>query len=563
MTAIRNICFGLVLLLTPTTWLVAQELSDKERVIFSETYLDACKHRLLGNPEEALSLYRKCLDIDPKNDAVYYDIGQLYRDQSNVEGARYHFELASELNPSNKWYLLDLAKAQSQLGQLKSANNTYEKLRALVPENPEYILNHANLLLHMGKEKNAMKEFEYLESITGPNPDVSMRRYRYYAGQNKMKEAEAELIQLIENFPNEPGFYSLLADLYKAQGAFEKAVNVHRRALVIDPDNPYIQLSLAEFYERNGMEDSAYVYLSRSFKNKGLDIDKKVGLVLGMYEQSQYDALAREKSIELCSLMVEAHPENPKSHSVYADYLYLDGQLEQARIQYYKTTQLDPSKFAVWSQMLLIDSELEDIEAIKSHSAEAITYFPAQPSLYWFKGVAHNQLREFEQAAESLENALLLIIGNPALKVQVLASLGDAQHELGAYQASDSAYSEALKLEPENAYVLNNYSYFLSLRGEHLELAEIMAKQAVDQQPNNASYLDSYGWVLFKMGRLDDAAAQLQKSLENGGMKSAEVLDHYGDVLSAMGKTAEAKEYWKMAIEAGGDKDQLMQKIGE
>ena len=540
-----------------------QSLSDQEQVAFSEAYIDACKQRLLGNPQEALDLYRKCLEIDPKNDAVFYDIGKLYRSQNNMEGVLYHFSKASELDPQNKWYLLDLAKAQTEFGQFKAADKSFQALRNISPQNPEYILNHANLLLNMGKEKKAMKAFDLLESITGPNPDVSMRKYRYYVGQNEMDKAEAELLALIEAFPEEPGFYSLLADLYKAQGAFEKAVDVHRKALRIDPDNPFVQLSLAEFYERNGLEDSAYFYIRKSFVNKGLNIDKKVGLVLGMYEQSQHDPVARSKSIELCSLIVVAHPEEPKSHSVYADFLYLDQQLAKARDSYVKTTELDPSKFAVWSQLLLIDSELEDVEAIKTHSEAAIEYFPAQPSLYWFNGIANNQLGHHDAAAKSLRNALPLIISNPALKVQVLASLGDACHELGEHRSSDSAFTEALKIEPGNAYVLNNYSYFLSLRGEHLELAEIMAKQAVDQQPNNASYLDTYGWVLFKMGRYERAAEQLQKALNNGGMKSAEVLEHYGDVLNVLGKTAEAKEYWKLAIEAGGSSETIESKLGE
>jgi Tfp pilus assembly protein PilF len=52
---------------------------------------------------------------------------------------------------------------------------------------------------------------------------------------------------------------------------------------------------------------------------------------------------------------------------------------------------------------------------------------------------------------------------NNFLRAQFFANMGDIYQTLKKHEASDSAYENALKYNPDNAYALNNYSYYLSL----------------------------------------------------------------------------------------------------
>src|SRR5690606_21935398 len=142
-----------------------------------------------------------------------------------------------------------------------------------------------------------------------------------------------------------------------------------------------------------------------------------------------------------------------------------------------------------------------------------------------------------------------IVVGNPFLSAQLLASLGDAYHELNLHKSSDSAYNESLGFDPTNLYVLNNYSYFLSLRKEQLEKAKKMSSQTVETEPANASYLDTYGWILFQLEEFKEAEKYLKQSLEHGGSNSAEVLEHYGDVLYRLNRLDEAVTFWQSAKE--------------
>jgi len=535
-------------------------LSEPETLVFTQKYINAGKEKILGNNQEAFKLYAECADLDPKNDAVHYEIGRLFLTQNNLVRAGEEFELAAKLDPNNKWYWTPLADVQTSKHEYKNAIKTYDKLRKLEPNDPTYILTQASLLLHTGKTKDAIKAFDDYESLVGLSPEVSLKRYQYFIGGEAYDKAVVEIESLIEAYPNEPQYYSHLADLYKAQGKTQKALEVYAKALKVDPENAYIQLSLAEYFERNGQRDSSFYYLDKAYSNRFLDIDTKIGLLLKMYPEAERSVVVREQTINLCSRLVDAHPDEAKSYSVQGDFFYLDHQLEKARESYYKTIELDPSKYAIWNQLLLIDSELNDETSMLNDSRAAMELFPTQPGVYLFNGIANNQKKNYKEAAKNLKIGSQLIIGNPFLSAQMLASLGDAYHELGKHTSSDSAYNASLKYDSNNLYVLNNYSYFLSLRNVELGRALKMSRKTIAKEPLNASYLDTYGWILYLKGEFNEAEKYLSKSLMNGGEKSAEVLEHYGDVLYRLNRKDEANAYWKKAKEAGGSSEALINK---
>lgn len=537
------------------------ELSNAEQVRLTNKYINADRQRLLGNYQEAFQLYTECLLMDPDNDAAHYEVGKLYQQQKQLNSAEAMFEKASKLDPENKWYKLDLAEVLTDQQKYKESAKVYDDLRKLEPENPQYILMQANLMLYSGDTKKALKSFEDFEKMAGVTREVSLRKFRFFIGIGKYDDAADEMQRLIDTYPNDAQLYSNLADLYKAQGKTQKTLEVYEQALKVDPGNPYIQLSLAEYYDRNSQQKTSMDYLKKAYSNTELDIDTKVGVLLKMYNAAQKDPKVLDQAIDLCQRLVETHPEEAKSFSVYGDFLFLGEQWEDARAEYRKAIELDPSKFALWSQLLLLDSELNDDSATLEDSKAAMELFPAQPSVYLFNGIANNQRKNYEAAAKSLRIGSELVIGNAFLSSQMLASLGDAYHELNKPESSDSAYEAALGFDPDNLYVLNNYSYFLSLRGDKLERALEMSAMTVERAPNNVSYLDTYGWILFKLGRYTEAEEYLKQALDGGGDSSGEVLEHYGDTLFKLGKTNEALTYWNRAKTTGGASADIDKKI--
>ena len=126
-----------------------------------------------------------------------------------------------------------------------------------------------------------------------------------------------------------------------------------------------------------------------------------------------------------------------------------------------------------------------------------------------------------------------------------------------------NAYEQALKYNDKNVPVLNNYSYFLTLRKHDLDKAERMSAQCIKLEPNNPTYLDTYAWVFFMKGNYTLAHIYIRSALEKDTTNSAELVDHYGDILYMTGDKEKALEQWKKAQELGKDTEILKRKIAE
>lgn len=538
-----------------------QSYPSSEEIQLARRFVDAEKERHLGNYQAALALFDQCLQTDPKNDAVYFGKGKVYLEREQFALAELEFEQAYALDPENKWYALSYAQVLLDQLKFKEASKVFKAVSAKHPEDTEMKLDYANTLLFAGKEKAAMQVYDEIEKVTGPSHEINLRKSEYYISQHKYANAAAELKKLIAVYPEDTQLYGMLGELYKAQGKLSEAIEMFEEASRADPSNPIFQLSLADYYDRAGKADTAFGCLKRAFYNPNLGIDRKVGVLLRLYDKADQDPATLEKALVLCKAVESTHPDEAKAYSIYGDFLNLGGEREKALAQFKKAIDRDPSRFAVWSQILLIESELNLTEDLAKDSKRALDLFPAQPTVYFFNGIANTQLERWGEAVKSLRIGAQMIIGNNALSAQMLASLGDAYHELGRVQSSDSAYEAALQFDPNNTYVLNNYSYFLSLRGEKLERAKEMSAQTLAMEPDNASYLDTYGWVLYKLGDYAAAEEYLGKALVNGGENSAEVLEHFGDVLNELDRTQEAIGYWKRALEKQGQVDRLQEKI--
>jgi tetratricopeptide (TPR) repeat protein len=193
----------------------------------------------------------------------------------------------------------------------------------------------------------------------------------------------------------------------------------------------------------------------------------------------------------------------------------------------------------------------------------ALLIFPNQAPLYLYTGIAYSQVQKYEKAVSYLKNAASLEVEDKNIQGQVYASLGDAYHAMKRYKESNQAYDKALELLPDNTYALNNYAYYLSLRGESLNKAEQMSRRSIQLEPDNPSFEDTLAWILFRNKDYPEARIWIEKSISGEKRKNSTQLEHYGDILYHLGDKSSALNAWKKAKEAGSKSDILDRKINE
>ncbi|MBL4716353.1 MAG: tetratricopeptide repeat protein [Bacteroidia bacterium] len=465
------------------------------------------------------------------------------------------------LDPENKWYGLLQADIYEKQYKFKEAAKVYEGFVNRFPNKIDYFLDWAAMLVSSNNYNDAIKVYNLVEEKIGVTEDISLQKQRIWLRLNKLPKAVEEIEKLIAKKPNEIRYYGMIAELYQANGETEEAMNIYKKMLAIDANNPHTRIALAEHYKSIGRYDSSFYELKRAFENTNLSVDRKVKILLPYYFLVDKDTSLKLNAFKLAEILINVHPDEAKGHAVYGDLLFNDNQLKKSREQYRMAIELDSEKFPIWQQVLYIDAELEEYEVLIEETQKAIEYFPNHAVLYYFSSVAKMQLKDYHDAIITIKKGIGLTIDNSSLLSQFYSNLGDAYHKVNVDTASDNAYRKSLKLDPNNSYVLNNFSYYLSLRGENLEEAEKMSFKSNQIEPDNSAFQDTYGWILYQRNDYKESKYWLEKAMENGGDKSAVILEHYGDLMYRVGDSEKAVEYWIKAKELGPGSGNLDKKI--
>jgi tetratricopeptide (TPR) repeat protein len=525
--------------------------------------IEAKKNQITGNDDKAEEIFRQYTDKYPDDAVAWFELARIVANKKQVHEAVDLAGKAAKLDPSNIWYQLFYAEVLQIDGKYKDAIAIYEKITDTNPENLDYYYQLAALYLSTEKYLDAVRVYNEIENKAGFSEEISVQKEKIYLLLNDLPKAEHELQALVAAYPDDPHYLSILAEFYMNNKMQDKGLETYHKVQQLDPGNPYVHMSMADYYRKTGNKQKAFEELKEGFENPNLDIDTKISILVAFFDINQLPDDSKAMVEELNKILVAVHPNDPKSHSIYGDFLVQDKKNAEARDEYLKVIILDSSKFVVWEEVLRLDLVLEKYDHLIQYSNRAKELFPDQPIPFFFAGIARYELKQYEDAVKDFNNGIKLIANNDELLSEFYMYLGDTWHSLKDTAQSDKAYEKSLSLKNDNAYVLNNYAYYLSLRNQNLAKAETMSKKAVTLDPKNSSFQDTYGWVLYKLQRYDDARTWVGKALEDKDSVSAEVMEHYGDILYKLGDTSMAIEYWQKAKAKGPGSALLDKKIAE
>ncbi|HEX7412755.1 MAG TPA: tetratricopeptide repeat protein, partial [Bacteroidia bacterium] len=529
---------------------LVQKQIDDEFKLHSYFY-DACKEKSKGNADIAQNLFNECLKINPKNAPANYEIANLYRYTGKFETALKNAKIAALSDEKNEWYNILYIECLHNKRLYMDAAARYEVLLKKYPYREDFYQGLAGEYIYANKLDKAIQAYNRLLQATGPNDDISLQKVKIYTQQKKWNDAEVELKRIIAVNPKDNRFYSYLAELYQQEGQPQKALETYNTILKIDSLNPYVHLALADYYRQQKKDEDFFSELKKAFVSDDLDIDNKVKILLSFYTSTEQNSKYVSQVYELCRLLVTEHPDNPKSHNVYADFLYRDKKYKEVVIELQKVLQHDKSKYAIWSQLLDCEIRINAYDSLVKHSAETIELFPEQALPYYYNGIAYKQLKQYQKAVQPFKEGKQFVFENTPLEVQFCSNLGEVYNTLKEYEKSDKEFDKVLELEPNDAGILNNYAYYLSLRKKYLEKAEKMSKHSLELAPNSVSYIDTYGWILYQEQKYDEAKRYLEKAFERGGFNRPAIVEHYGDVLYKLNEVDKAVENWKKSKELG------------
>jgi tetratricopeptide (TPR) repeat protein len=529
-------------------------------------FYSAIREKTVENNNQAVDLFNKILAIDPSNDASLYELANIKKRQNKYTEAQPLLEKAVTVKPNNEWYWASLAEIYEKSNDVGKLENVFTQLIRLNPDRVDYYFDKASAYFILTRFDDALKVYDQIEKITGPSDELVINRQKIYLKQNKVDKATAGLEQMIAANPTQVKYYLLLAEIYTSNKATDKAFKTLDKAKAVDPNNALVHLALADIYREKKDIESSYKELQAAFANPDLGIDQKIRIVMGYFPKFADPASrngALTSALELCRLIAEIHPKEAKAHALYGDVLVQNEKYNEAKTEYEKSIALNGQIYETREQLVRIELSNNDMDGVIRDGENALSFFPNQGWMNYFVGTAWLQKKDYKKALSYLKSAAALEFQDKELLSMTYSQLGDCYHAMQDNKNSDVSYDKALGFNPDNKYTLNNYAYYLSIRGEHLDKAAQMAKHANDLEAGNAAFEDTYAWILFKQKNYKDAKTWMEKALVHGKNKSAVQTEHYGDILFYLGDADAAVINWKKAKEYGGNSPALDRKINE
>lgn len=526
-------------------------------------FADALKEKILGNSKEAEALFLRFAEAKPKVSATYYELARINLKENNAVKAQQNIQKAISLDTGNKWYWELLGNLLANSNKYDSAAQIFSKLARNHTPNEDYLLKSSLLYKNSKNYKRAIEELEKLVEQRGPDEETLVQISQLYLKLNKVDDAAKAIQKIIDANPKEGRYYALLAEMYLNNNNETKAKQIYIEAEQKFPEDITIQLGLASYYKRQKNIEKYTEYVNKTIANSSIDDQTQLTLLISYLQDEGKDSLARQNAMLQVEKLLAKKPNNAVLLGLYGDLLSMQNQQMKAAEAYKRSLKIDNNNLNIWQQLLFTLSDKNDADSLIFYSREALSLFPSSAMIHYLNGIGYVNKKFYDKGIKSFQTAIdFQPEDNKDLLAEMYSSLADAQHAHKDYVAADKSFDEALKLKPDNASVLNNYAYYLSVRKVRLEDAEKYSKKSLELKPGEPTFLDTYGWIFYQQGKYEKARELIDEAIKKNGKEAdATLYEHLGDVYYKLGNINDALKNWNIAQEKDAQNEILNSKI--
>ena len=381
------------------------EIVDNE---FENNFYEALKQKAIENYDKAIISLDKCLQKEPNNPEVYYQLGINYLNQKYYGEAENAFQKAVDLEPKQRWYWNGLYDVYYQTRNFNKSIIIVEKLVTFDANMKEDLVSLYMTTQQFDKAKIVIDDIESKGTLTKAMESYQMQ---IQSMQKGVKPKVADLEVAIKNNPNVEQNYIDLIYQYSTENQEQKAFET---ALLLEKEIPN--------------SDLAHVSLVKFHINAN-DIAKATESYKRVVKSSKIDFKIKQRVLNEYLIFATKNPqlltEIDNTLTYFDNNVGMDVNKELGKFFYNK------NNFEV-AQKYMEKSNANDIEAIDlllniydfnkqfekmvKKSEEYIDLFPTKANLYYYAGKGNNNLKNFKKAKDFLEMGIEYVIDNPNLE---------------------------------------------------------------------------------------------------------------------------------------------------
>lgn len=509
--------------------------------------IDAVTYYNLNNYTKAEQLFKAILAKDGGNDAANYYLSMIARSRNDAEKAEAYAWQAARLDPDNYWYQTNLADIYARTSRQELAIEIYNGILEKNPNKTDLYYNLVELYISQKQWDNALETLDKADVVFGKTEQAALVRFQILANMGRMEDAVGSLKQYNEEYSS-PTVLSTLGDMSTYSDS--TALAYYNEALEIDANFAAALFGRVEVYRQSRRYGEYFNELNSIVANTEIIAAIKAEYLNAVVEKTDPNFVNRFKKefSDVLKNLLTVHPDDLPAMTVTGAFYNKVHEVDEAERYFGRAVELNPQNVMTWARYVDVLMDNSKWEKLSETATEAFGKFPSEIAFLEYATVGEYNLRNYGRVIEICDMMLNAAPKDSTTVLRAWSTKGDMYHSMGDKKNAYKSYDIALKINPADLGVLNNYAYFLSEDGKKLKKAAAMSKKTVTAEPDNATFLDTYAWILFLQGKPAEAKPYFKHAMLYGGKESAVILDHYAEVLYALKEYDLAFVYWSMAM---------------
>jgi len=322
----------------------------------------------------------------------------------------------------------------------------------------------------------------------------------------------------------------------------------------------YISSTLLLAQTKSWLEKNQFKEFNKIFScNNHNDIISEFLFLISNLYSSQNDF---EKSNFYLNLANYLNPKFFLNISLLAENFYLNQEYEKVK----KVLKIFDKKYEFY-YWFRVKKETQIIINENGYE-EGIDYISSkfknlnEPNLKMVFDIAnfYKNSKNYENAIKHYTKIITSLSDESEIKSDLLYRRGGSYERLGNYKKADEDLLSSLRINPDDAYVLNYLAYSWLERDHQIDEAFEMLKKAYELRSNDPYIIDSIGWAFFLIDNYTEAEKHLKRAVELMP-EDPTVNDHYGDILWKLNRKIQARYFWNNVLSFDETDEDLKKRI--
>ena len=525
-------------------------------------------------------------DFNSKNLSRYFSGIVAYENKDNSSALNFFNSskiLLDQHDPFLKRYIYSLVlenKISQAINIIKSNKNK---------NNTDYFDAHLLLIIDYLKKNNLSEAYSYLIEMENLVSDdrvnaailESLKDYIFTFKEIKIlknKKNFGKLSSISEAFQrcyiqddNTDAYFSKLINNpeidYSRYIFFYLAYLIENDRIIeakkITDDIHYINSTLLLSQGKSWIEKGNFNQFQKVFscRNPNDIISEFLFLISNLY--SSEDSF--EKSNFYLNLSNFLNPKFIFNLSLVAENQYLNKEYKKAR----KTLKKLDNKnnifydwYRIKKEAQIIAKEVGNNESLNFIDLEFKKIVSPNKKILFDMANFYKNFKKYDEAIIYYTQLIEIFDDNSEIKQDLLYRRGGTYERMKEYSKSDKDLQDSLKIDPDDAYVLNYLAYSWLERNFKIEEAIKMLETAYELESDDPYIIDSIGWAYYLTNDYKKAEKFLKRAVELMPDDSI-VNDHYGDILWKLDRKIQARYFWRNVLKMEDVDEEMLNKINK